>query len=45
MINPLGPSARAVKAIKNNLNDIHRYTGPLKELIEKIAKLNGVKED
>ena len=45
MINPLGPSLKAVETIKNNLADIHKYIGPLKVLIEKIAQLNGVKED
>ena len=45
LVNPLGPSPKAVEAIKNNLSDIHKYTGPLKELIGKIAEMNGVKED
>ncbi len=26
--NPLGPSPKAVEAIKNNLNNLHRYTNP-----------------
>ena len=45
MMNPLGPSPKAVEAIKNNLSDIHKYTGPLKDLLKKIAKLNNVNED
>ena len=26
--NPLGPSPKAIEAIKNNLNNLHRYTNP-----------------
>lgn len=44
MMNPLGPSPKAVEAIKNNLFSIHKYTGPLKGLLQRIAKLNGVNE-
>lgn len=45
MMNPLGPSPKAVQAIKNNLQNIHKYNGPLKELIQKIAEVNNVQED
>ena len=44
MINPLGPSQKAVEAIKNNLSSIHKYTGPLKELLQRIAVLNTIHE-
>src|SRR3989339_435160 len=45
MINPLGPSLKAVEAIKENLCNIHKYTGPLKTLVQKIAQINAVHED
>ena len=45
MVNPLGASPKALEAIKNNLSDIHKYTGPLKELLGRIAEINEVKEE
>lgn len=45
MMNPLGPSPKAVEAIKNNLHNIHKYTSPLRELVQKIAIVNSVKEN
>ena len=37
--NPLGPSPKAVEAIKKNLSEIHRYTNPAAfELVNAIAK-------
>jgi histidinol-phosphate aminotransferase len=37
--NPLGPSPKAIEAIKQNLEDLHRYTNPSAyELVHAIAK-------
>lgn len=45
MINPLGPSPKAIEAIKENICNIHKYTAPLKKFVQKIALINNVKED
>lgn len=38
--NPLGPSPRAIEAIRQHLNELHRYPDPMGyELVEKVSRL------
>ncbi len=44
--NPLGPSPRAVEAIKNNLGELHRYTDPkCYELTKKLSEYYEVPQE
>ncbi len=45
MINPLGPSPKALEAIKESIHLIHKYTGSSPKLIQRIAEINNLKED